>query len=130
MIKVIKEGKKEFEGTCDLCGTVFTYELVDVLTYGDTHPYVKCPVCGSRFYHYIDETRNLNLNKNQVCPPKSYFDENLGGWVNHCTKQQSSTDPYEKIPYWMRPDYKAPDITCSTDNSVKTLINTDTISTS
>ena len=26
---------------------------------------------------------------------------------------QPTTDPYEKIPYWMRPDYKAPGVTCT-----------------
>lgn len=26
-------------------------------------------------------------------------------------------DGYEKIPYWMRPDFKMPDFTCKTDSS-------------
>ena len=111
-IKIIKEGKKEFEGTCGLCGTVFTYELGDIVTCGDTHPYVKCPVCEKRCYHYINETNRLNLDENQIYPYKPYFNDELGVWVNPCIEKQPTTDPYEKIPYWQRPDYKPPQPMC------------------
>lgn len=122
MRKIIEEGKKEFITTCKKCGTKFSYELNDI-EYGK----VNCPLCGDTCYH---ELNTPAPDPTYTYPHKSYFDENLGVWVNPCTKQQPSTDPYEKIPYWMRPDYKAPEVTCNTDNSVSTLLDTDTLSNS
>ncbi len=45
-IKIIKEGKKEFEYTCPYCGCVFTYELEDIEP-GDI---VECPFCHEQLH--------------------------------------------------------------------------------
>ena len=36
------------------------------------------------------------------------------GYTWTSTDLTVDNDAYEKMPYWMRPDYKAPEITCST----------------
>lgn len=42
MIKIIKEGHKQFQGTCFKCGCEYTYELEDI-----KDDCVKCPQCGA-----------------------------------------------------------------------------------
>lgn len=50
MIKIIKDGKKEFKATCPVCGCEFSYELED-LQQTLTHKIVKCPCCGKEVAH-------------------------------------------------------------------------------
>lgn len=50
MIKIIKEGKKEFTATCPICGCEFSYELGD-LQQTLTYKIVKCPCCGKEVIH-------------------------------------------------------------------------------
>ena len=106
MIKVIKEGKKEFITICENCGTEFSYELSDINKSGYSSSHVRCPLCNEKCFHTVDKKHESRVDENQIYPYKSYFNDELGVWVNPCT------DPYEKIPYWMRPDYKAPEVTC------------------
>lgn len=47
-IKIIKDGKKEFDKTCPYCGCEFTYEAEDIL-----HSTVKCPCCSQYLPHNI-----------------------------------------------------------------------------
>lgn len=44
MIKIIKDGQKEFTTKCDTCGCEFSYQLIDIV--GNS---VVCPCCG----HYV-----------------------------------------------------------------------------
>lgn len=48
MIKIIKEGHKQYRNTCFKCGCEYTYELEDVDTKTDC---VKCPRCGANNVH-------------------------------------------------------------------------------
>lgn len=94
MKKIIEEGKKEFVTTCSSCGTKFSYELNDI-NYGE----VSCPFCGKTCYHRIN-----------VTPPEP---PTTGSNIQKpYIERQPTTDPYEKIPYWMRPDYKPPQPMC------------------
>ena len=45
MIKIIKDGQKEFIVKCPTCGCEFSYQLVDIGLGGS----VVCPCCG----HYV-----------------------------------------------------------------------------
>ena len=84
MIKIIEEGKKEFITTCTKCGTKFSYELNDI-EYGK----VKCPLCKNDCYH--EKQPPTTIDNIQFIP---------------------TSDPYEKIPYWQRPEYKPPQPMC------------------
>ena len=46
MIKIIKDGQKEFTAKCDTCGCEFSYQLVDI-GLGS----VVCPCCGNYVAH-------------------------------------------------------------------------------
>ena len=50
MIKIIKDGQKEFTAKCDTCGCEFSYQLVDI-GLGS----VVCPCCGCYVAHRINE---------------------------------------------------------------------------
>ena len=50
MIKIIKDGQKEFTAKCDTCGCEFSYQLVDI-GLGS----VVCPCCGGYVAHRINE---------------------------------------------------------------------------
>lgn len=47
MIKIIKPGKTDFRMTCDKCGCVFEYNVVDI-----DDGYIKCPTCGKKHYGF------------------------------------------------------------------------------
>ena len=49
MIKIIKDGQKEFTAKCDTCGCEFSYQLVDI-GLGS----VVCPCCGGYVAHRIN----------------------------------------------------------------------------
>ena len=46
MIKVIKDGQKDFIAKCTTCGCEFSYQLVDIGLSS-----VKCPYCGNYVAH-------------------------------------------------------------------------------
>ena len=50
MIKIIKDGQKEFTAKCYTCGCEFSYQLVDI-GLGS----VVCPCCGGYVAHKINE---------------------------------------------------------------------------
>ena len=50
MIKIIKDGQKDFIAKCDTCGCEFSYQLVDI-GLGS----VVCPCCGGYVAHKINE---------------------------------------------------------------------------
>ena len=58
MIKIIKDGRKEFVGNCDMCGCEFSYDISDV-----AFTSVPCPCCG---HHYVH--KNLNSIPISVTP--------------------------------------------------------------
>lgn len=57
MIKIIKDGQKEFTAKCDTCGCEFSYQLVDI-GLGS----VVCPCCGGYVVHKINEPEEPSLS--------------------------------------------------------------------
>ena len=57
MIKIIKDGQKEFTTKCDTCGCEFSYQLVDI-GLGS----VTCPCCGGYVAHRINEPEESSLS--------------------------------------------------------------------
>lgn len=55
MIKIIKDGRKEFVGNCDMCGCKFSYDISDV-----AFTSVPCPCCGHYYVHKNLTTKNLH----------------------------------------------------------------------
>lgn len=51
MIKIIKDGQKEFIGNCVTCGCQFSYEINDIALNG-----VRCPCC----YHIVAHKDVMN----------------------------------------------------------------------
>ena len=56
MIKIIKDGQKDFIGKCYTCGCEFSYQLINI-ELGS----VMCPCCGSYVAHKIDEFEKPTL---------------------------------------------------------------------
>jgi hypothetical protein len=50
MIKITKQGQKEFHGFCRWCGCEFTYEISD-LKLSASSDKVSCPTCGKDYHH-------------------------------------------------------------------------------
>ena len=50
MIKIIKDGQKEFTTKCGTCGCEFSYQFVDIKLGS-----VVCPCCGDYVAHRINE---------------------------------------------------------------------------
>ena len=46
MIKIIKDGQKEFTAKCSTCGCEFSYQLTDIGLSS-----VRCPCCGNHVSH-------------------------------------------------------------------------------
>lgn len=46
MIKIIKDGQKEFIANCNVCGCQFSYDVGDI-SFGS----VPCPCCGHYYMH-------------------------------------------------------------------------------
>lgn len=55
MIKIIKDGQKEFVGSCDVCGCQFSYDISDIM-----HTSIPCPCCGHYYVHKNLTTKNLH----------------------------------------------------------------------
>lgn len=67
MIKIIKQGKKEFHTICVRCGCEFTYEVEDIGFAG----FVECPTCGEQCSHNSGLTPtppNINWNDLKAIP--------------------------------------------------------------
>ena len=57
MIKIIKDGQKNFIAKCDTCGCEFSYQLVDI-GLGS----VVCPCCGGYVAHKINEPEESSFS--------------------------------------------------------------------
>jgi len=65
MKKIIERGPETFVTTCRHCGTKFSYELEDLWSSSfSPTPYVQCPVCSDRCYHYIPNTDETSTTTN------------------------------------------------------------------
>ena len=63
MIKIIKDGQKEFTTKCGTCGCEFSYQFVDIKLGS-----VVCPCCGDYVAHRINEPDEPSFST--ACPYK------------------------------------------------------------
>lgn len=61
MIKIIKDGQKDFVAVCNICGCEFSYQAEDINLAS-----VACPCCGFRVSHRLKSLkRKLNAEDNE-----------------------------------------------------------------
>lgn len=72
MIKIIKDGQKEFTAKCDTCGCEFSYQLVDI-GLGS----VVCPCCGGYVAHRINEPEESSFS---TAFPYKITPSSTAGW--------------------------------------------------
>ena len=76
MIKIIKDGQKEFVGKCRTCGCEFSYQLIDI-GLGS----VVCPCCGGHVAHKIDEFEKPTLVTNTRTIPCGFTQQTTADWT-------------------------------------------------
>lgn len=74
MIKIIKDGQKEFTTKCDTCGCEFSYQLVDI-GLGS----VVCPCCG----HYVahKEFKEPSFVTDTHVTPRTVTQQTTANWI-------------------------------------------------
>lgn len=62
MIKIIKDGQRDFIANCNVCGCEFSYQAEDIKLSS-----VACPCCGFRISHRLNSLkRQLNVEDNET----------------------------------------------------------------
>lgn len=62
MIKIIKDGQRDFIANCNVCGCEFSYQTEDIKL-----SYVACPCCGFHISHRLNSLkRQLNVEDNET----------------------------------------------------------------
>lgn len=82
MIKIIKDGQKDFIANCNICGCEFSYQAEDIGLSA-----VTCPCCGFRVSHRLNSLkRKLNAedNENEIIPLR--WDSNIGNFEQSSNK--------------------------------------------
>lgn len=74
MIKIIKDGQKEFTAKCDTCGCEFSYQLVDI-GLGS----VTCPCCGGYVAHKGFEEPSLATGTHAI--PRTVTQQTTANWI-------------------------------------------------
>ena len=72
MIKIIKDGQKEFVGKCQTCGCEFSYQLGDI-GLGS----VTCPCCGGYVVHKLNEPKEPSIN----AIPCKFTQQTTANWI-------------------------------------------------
>lgn len=75
MIKIIKDGEKEFVAKCTTCGCEFSYQLCDI-GLGT----VQCPCCGHYVAHVLEENSPYTLTTPDKIPI-SLTKQTTADWV-------------------------------------------------
>lgn len=74
MIKIIKDGQKEFVGKCQICGCEFSYQLGDI-GLGS----VTCPCCGGYVAHKEFEEPSLATGTHAI--PCKFTQQTTADWI-------------------------------------------------
>ena len=74
MIRVIKPGRKEFEGQCSKCACIFSYELSDLIL-GIGEYRVRCPECSKDYYHPSQNNYPFAFERESIPTINLRFDE-------------------------------------------------------
>lgn len=86
MIKIIKDGQKEFVGKCQTCGCEFSYQLDDI-GFGS----VVCPCCGRYVAH--KEFKEPPLATGTHAIPRKFTQKTTADWIApDVTITSSNTD--------------------------------------
>jgi len=75
MIKIIKDGQKEFIAKCNTCGCEFSYELMDI----SIGSQVECPYCGHYVPHVLKRGNSNIFDVRTV--PLNYATQTTADWV-------------------------------------------------
>ena len=76
MIKIIKEGKKEFIAKCPTCGCEFSYQAIDIILGS-----VVCPCCGGYVVHKIDEFGGPSFAFGELALPSEVNQTSTADWT-------------------------------------------------
>lgn len=86
MIKIIKDGQKDFIAKCPTCGCEFSYQLIDI-GLGS----VVCPCCGNHVAH--KEFKELSLATDTRAIPCKFTQQTTANWIApDATTASSNTD--------------------------------------
>lgn len=88
MIKIIKDGQKDFIAKCTTCGCEFSYQLVDI-GLGS----VTCPCCGGCVAHKFNNFENPSLATGIHAIPCKFTQQTTANWIApDVTTASSNTD--------------------------------------
>lgn len=76
MIKIIKDGQKDFIAKCATCGCEFSYQLVDI-GLGS----VACPCCGGYVAHKLNNFENPPLTTGKCATPCEFTQQTTANWI-------------------------------------------------
>ena len=74
MIKIIKDGQKDFIAKCPTCGCEFSYQLIDI-GLGS----VTCPCCGGCVAH--KEFKDLSFPAGTHAIPPTFTQQTTANWI-------------------------------------------------
>lgn len=107
MIKIIKEGKKEFITTCPICGCRFSYEYED-LQLTITYKMVQCPCCGEEVIHDKKlSATNPKLNTEGTLSDPKPID-------NMIYETEQAKELRRKLSQQIKGNYEIPCLSCPT----------------
>ena len=74
MMKIIKEGQKEFIAKCSTCGCEFSYQLIDIKLGS-----IVCPCCG----HYVahKEFKEPSFVTDTHATPRTVTQQTTANWI-------------------------------------------------
>lgn len=75
MIKIIKDGQKEFIGKCRTCGCEFSYQVIDIKLGS-----VVCPCCASCVGHKLDESGEPSFATGKRAFPSEVNQTSTADW--------------------------------------------------
>ena len=76
MIKIIKDGQKDFIAKCPTCGCEFSYQLVDI-GLGS----VTCPCCGGYVAHKLNNFEDPLLTTGKRAIPREFTQQTTANWI-------------------------------------------------
>lgn len=88
MIKIIKDGQKDFIAKCSTCGCEFSYQLIDI-GLGS----VTCPCCGGYVAHKLNNFEDPPLTTGKRAVPYEFVQQTTANWIApDVTITSSNTD--------------------------------------
>ena len=88
MIKIIKDGQKDFIAKCPTCGCEFSYQLIDI-GLGS----VTCPCCEGHVAHKLNNFEDPLLTTGKRAIPREFTQQTTANWIApDITTISSNTD--------------------------------------